>query len=111
MGLEERSGMAKVLVGEPKGDTFAYSWFKFEGEKASSYEDQGKVYTLYKHTAPGYTSEAYRVHVSDETISKEPTYKLHPGPEDKSPYTRRDVAAEYPRFIKDMDSVDVHSLD
>jgi hypothetical protein len=113
--------MVRVLIGEPRDGTFTYFWAEFEGVEVNSYEDQGVVYTLYKYTDPAYTWEAYRVHVSDETNSKEPTYRLHPYTEDRhvvgmrpeytSPYSRTDIAAEYPHFIKDLSPEDVYRID
>jgi hypothetical protein len=105
------SDIVRVLVGERKNDKFTYFWAEFEGEKVSHYEDEkGVNHTLYKCTA--FNFEAYRVHVSDETNSKEPTYRLEPytkdshisgmNPEYTRAYDRREIAATYPRFIKNM---------
>ena len=102
--------MVKVLVGESRADRFTYSWFEFEGEEVSSFEDKGILYTLFKHTDPAYTAEAYRVHISDERKLKAPAYRLEPGPGDRSPYSRRDIADKHPRFVKDMRPVQVSSL-
>ncbi len=97
------SDTVTVLVGQRWADKFDHRWYRLKGEKVSSYEDEkGVTYTLYRYTDPGYANEAYRVHVADETDSKNPTYELRPSPEDRSPYSRRDIADEYPRFIKDM---------
>ena len=115
--------MVKVLVGERRGPSFPGFWAEFEGEKVGSYEDtrSGKsiVYTLYKCTA--YNYDAYRVHVADESNPANPVYDLLPktedphiqgvGPDFSEPWQERQVVAEHPMFVKDLDYLEVSQVD
>jgi hypothetical protein len=115
--------MAKVLVGQKKGDKFPGFWAEFEGEEISSYEDpridRNIRYTLYKCTA--YNYEAYRVHVADESNPTNPVYELHPVSEDphiqgvapnySEPYDKDQIAAKFPLFLKDMDYFRTRGVD
>jgi hypothetical protein len=111
----ERRDVVKVLVGKKKGDRFPGFWAEFEGTEVDSYErtrgDKKIVYTLYKCTA--YRFDAYRVHLADENDPANPVYQLHPyseypdsrglGLDFSEPYTKDQLAAEFPLFLKDMD--------
>ncbi len=66
----------RVLVGKREGGTFAGYWARFEGHQVGRYENKGVIFTLYRSTAVNY--EGYRVHVSNETNPKAPTYELLP---------------------------------
>lgn len=105
----------RVLVGQRTGDRFHGFWAEFEGEEVSWYEDtrgdKKIVYTLYRCTA--YQWEAYRVHIADESNPSAPVYELLPferdpqiqgaGPDYSEPWDKRQIAAEYPLFLKDID--------
>ncbi len=106
--------MVKVLVGHHEVEKFSGFWAEFEGEKVDSYEDKrgdkNIVYTLYRCTA--YRSEAYRVHIADESDPGAPVYKLLPdeNPHDRvprkqywEPWDIEAIAKEYPLFLKNME--------
>lgn len=115
--------MVRVLVGERSGPTFPGFWAEFEGEEVSSYADTRAdkkiVYTLYRCTA--YNFEAYRVHIADESDPKTPVYELLPvdrdsrsgrgRPDFSEVWTKEDIAAEYPLFLKDMDYFETRKVD
>jgi hypothetical protein len=115
--------VVKVLVGKKKDDRFPGYWAEFEGEEVNSYEkirgDRKIVYTLYKCTA--YNFDAYRVHVADENDPANPVYELHPhseypdsqgwGQNYSEPYTKDQLAAAFPLFLKDMDYFRVRYVD
>jgi hypothetical protein len=107
--------VVRVLVGQRKGDRFPGFWAEFEGREISSYTDTRAekhiLYTLYRCTA--YRWEAYRVHIADEGNPANPVYELLPvseSPHPRSPdldyteaWSRDQIAAKYPLFLKDMD--------
>ncbi len=107
--------MVKVLVWD-SGKKEPGFWAEFEGEEISSYEAEGKVYTLYRCTA--YDFEAYRVHVRDESKARRPKYELYPYDADPRssgnyarPFDREELVDEYPRFLKDVVDFPTHSID
>lgn len=103
--------MVKVLVGKREGDRFPGFWAEFEGEKVGSYEDtrgeKSIVHTLYKCT--DFNFDAYRVHVADESNPANPVYSLFPG--SLEAWTKENVVAEHPMFVKDLDILQVRQLD
>jgi hypothetical protein len=110
--------MVEVLVGQRAGTRFRGFLAQFEGDEISYYEHEGVVYTLYRVSSVNY--EAYRVHISDETNHKVPTYELHPyegSPSEGRPpgygtlYDKRDIAQHYPLFLKDIDYFEPYPID
>jgi hypothetical protein len=107
--------MVRLIVGTMDADGFFGHLAEFAGEEISSYTDRrGVVYTLYKCSA--YTQwDAYRVHISDETYPEAPIYQLLPYDEQSRrylrPYDNRQVAAEYPLFIKHIDFLEPYTVD
>jgi hypothetical protein len=112
--------VVKVLVGKKNGDGFPGFWAEFEGTEVDSYErtrrDKKIVYTLYKCTVyrfDAYRFDAYRVHTADENDPANPVYELPPyseypdsrglGLDFSEPYTKDQLAAAFPLFLKDMD--------
>ncbi len=108
----------RVLVGKREGGVFAGYWARFEGRQVGRYEDKGVIFTLYRSTTVDF--EGYRVHVSNETNPKAPTYELLPVKED-SPgrdtlpnysdlYTPREIAKQYPLFVKHTDYLRTYEI-
>jgi hypothetical protein len=107
--------MVRLIVGKMDADGFFGHCAEFAGVEISSYTDRrGAVYTRYKCSA--YTQrDAYRVHISDETHPEAPIYQLLPYDEQSGrylqPYNSRQVAAEYPLFIKHIDLLESYPVD
>jgi hypothetical protein len=109
----------RFLVGKREGGTSAGYWARFEGRQVGRYEDKGVIFTLYSSTAG--PDEGYRVHVLNETNPKAPTYELLPVNEDSlgrgtlpdysDLYAPRDIAEQYPLFIKDIDYLRTYEID